>query len=78
MRGDVTKSQTGYVFIVNGGASLSRLMNWSHEKGARHFLRRYHYVRDTVDTGEIKLIKVHTDKNLADAVSKALLEKRFK
>nr|GEY13579.1 hypothetical protein [Tanacetum cinerariifolium] len=26
-------------------------------KGARHFLRRYHYVREQVETGEIKLIK---------------------
>nr|GFC22108.1 hypothetical protein [Tanacetum cinerariifolium] len=30
-------------------------------KGTRHFLRRYHYVREQVETGEIKLIKVHTD-----------------
>ncbi|GJW21543.1 hypothetical protein Tco_0032165 [Tanacetum coccineum] len=37
-------------------------------KGARHFLRRYHYVREQVESGEIKLIKVHTDKNLADAL----------
>nr|GEW86716.1 putative retrotransposon protein [Tanacetum cinerariifolium] len=35
-------------------------------KGARHFLRRYHYVQEQVETGEIKLIKVHTDDNLAD------------
>nr|GFB75062.1 retrotransposon protein, putative, Ty1-copia subclass [Tanacetum cinerariifolium] len=41
-------------------------------KGAKHFLRRYHYVREQVESGEIKLIKVHTDKNLADAFTKAL------
>nr|GFB03379.1 hypothetical protein [Tanacetum cinerariifolium] len=41
-------------------------------KGARHFLRRYHYVREQVKTGEIKLIKVHTDDNLADPFTKAL------
>nr|GEV64879.1 hypothetical protein [Tanacetum cinerariifolium] len=32
----------------------------------------YHYVREQVESGEIKLIKVHTDKNLADAFTKAL------
>nr|GFB01506.1 retrotransposon ribonuclease H [Tanacetum cinerariifolium] len=37
-----------------------------------HFLRRYHYVRQQVETGEIKLIKVHTDDNLADHFIKAL------
>nr|GFC41243.1 retrotransposon protein, putative, Ty1-copia subclass [Tanacetum cinerariifolium] len=41
-------------------------------KSAKHFLRRYHYVRDQVETGEIKLIKVHTDDNLADLFTKAL------
>ncbi|GKG05067.1 hypothetical protein Tco_0315454, partial [Tanacetum coccineum] len=41
-------------------------------KGARHFLCRYHYVREQVESGEIKLIKVHTNKNLADAFTKAL------
>nr|GEY09729.1 putative retrotransposon protein [Tanacetum cinerariifolium] len=38
----------------------------------QHFLRRYHYVREQVETGEIKLIKVHTDDNLADPFTKAL------
>ncbi|GJR89956.1 putative RNA-directed DNA polymerase [Tanacetum coccineum] len=127
---DDTKSQTGYVFVVNGGAvdwkskkqttiamhatqseymaaseaameavwirkfvedlgvmpSISKPINmycdnsaaiiFANEpgvmKGARHFLRRYHYVREQVESGEIKLIKVHTDKNLADAFTKAL------
>nr|GFA99294.1 hypothetical protein [Tanacetum cinerariifolium] len=41
-------------------------------KGARHFLRRYHYVREQVETGEIKLIKVHTYDNLADPFTKSL------
>nr|GEX82858.1 hypothetical protein [Tanacetum cinerariifolium] len=41
-------------------------------KGARHFLPRYHYVRELVETGEFKLIKVHTDDNLADPFTKAL------
>nr|GFC19815.1 hypothetical protein [Tanacetum cinerariifolium] len=41
-------------------------------KGAKHFLRIYHYIREQVESGEIKLIKVHTDKNLVDAFTKAL------
>nr|GFA00129.1 hypothetical protein [Tanacetum cinerariifolium] len=41
-------------------------------KGARHFLQRYHYIREQVETGEIKLIKVHIDDNLVDPFTKAL------
>ncbi|GKC98519.1 retrotransposon protein, putative, ty1-copia subclass [Tanacetum coccineum] len=118
---DDTKSQTGYVFIVNGGAvdwkskkqttiamhatqseymaaseaameavwirkfvgdlgnmycDNSAAIIFANEpgvmKGARHFLRRYHYVREQVESGEIKMIKVYTDKNLADSFTKAL------
>nr|GFA51655.1 hypothetical protein [Tanacetum cinerariifolium] len=126
---DDTKSQTCYIFVVNGGAvdrkskkqttiamhsaqaeyvaaskavmeavwmrkfvgdlgvmpSINKPINmycdnsaaiiFANEpgimKGARHFLRRYHYVREQVETGEIKLIKVHTDDNLADPFTTA-------
>ncbi|GJR52885.1 retrotransposon protein, putative, ty1-copia subclass [Tanacetum coccineum] len=127
---DDTKSQTGYVFVVNGGAvdwkskkqttiamsatqaeymaaseaameavwirkfvgdlgvmpSIKKPIDMYCDnsaaiifandsgvmKGARHFLRRYHYVREQVESGEIKILKVHTDDNLADPFTKAL------
>ncbi|GJW68638.1 retrotransposon protein, putative, ty1-copia subclass [Tanacetum coccineum] len=127
---DDTKSQTGYVFVVNGGAldwkskkqtmiamsaaqaeymavseaameavwirkfvrdlgvmpSIKEPINMYCDnsaaiifandsgimKGARHFLRRYHFVREQVESGEIKILKVHTDDNLADPFTKAL------
>ncbi|GJY82198.1 retrotransposon protein, putative, ty1-copia subclass [Tanacetum coccineum] len=90
----ITKSQTGYVFVVNGGAvdwkskkqttiamhaTQSEYMAAS-EAAMKRLIRKffedlgviYHYVREQVESGEIKLIKVHTDKNLADAFTKAL------
>nr|GEW62711.1 retrotransposon protein, putative, Ty1-copia subclass [Tanacetum cinerariifolium] len=33
---------------------------------------KFHYVRECVDTGKIKMVKVHTDDNLADPFTKAL------
>nr|GFC47862.1 retrotransposon protein, putative, Ty1-copia subclass [Tanacetum cinerariifolium] len=127
---DDTKSQTGYVFVVNGGAvnwkgkkqttiamhsaqaenvaaleaameavwirkfvadlgvmpSINKHINmycdnsaaiiFANEpgimKGARHYLKSYHYVQEQVETGKIKLIKVHTDDNLVDPFTKAL------
>nr|GEX17015.1 hypothetical protein [Tanacetum cinerariifolium] len=42
------------------------------QKGARHFKRKYHYVRECIETGEIDIVKVHTDDNLADPFTKAL------
>ncbi|GKA73141.1 hypothetical protein Tco_0779357 [Tanacetum coccineum] len=127
---DDTKSQTGYAFVLNGGAVdwksskqstttmsateaeyiaaseawleavwirkfISRLgiaptinepikmfcdnsdaLHFANElgvrKGARHYHRRYHYVRECIELGEIKLLKVHTDDNLSDPFTKAL------
>ncbi|GJU13414.1 hypothetical protein Tco_1135810 [Tanacetum coccineum] len=114
---DDTKSQTGYVFILNGGAvdwksskqsttamsatkseyiaaleaamepvwirkfisglgivptineplnmycDNSTAVHYANEpgvqKGARHYHRRYHYVRECVELGKIKILKVH-------------------
>ncbi|GJU88866.1 retrotransposon protein, putative, ty1-copia subclass [Tanacetum coccineum] len=42
--------------------------------GARHYHRRYHYVRESIALGEIRFLKVHTDDNLADPFTKALLK----
>nr|GEX70985.1 hypothetical protein [Tanacetum cinerariifolium] len=42
------------------------------QKGARHFMRKYHYVRECIETGKIDIVKVHTDDNLADPFTKAL------
>ncbi|GJU75837.1 hypothetical protein Tco_1272907 [Tanacetum coccineum] len=41
------------------------------QKGTRHYHRRYHYVRECIELGEI-LLKVHTDDNLTDPFTKAL------
>nr|GFA58927.1 putative retrotransposon protein [Tanacetum cinerariifolium] len=127
---DDTKSQTGYVFTLNGGAvvwksskqsttaqhaveaeyiaaakaakeavwirkfvdelgvvpsnnyhiemncdnttAISMAKETGIMKGARHFQKKFHYVRECVETGKIEMVKVHTDDNLADPFTKAL------
>ncbi|GKE14678.1 hypothetical protein Tco_1422255 [Tanacetum coccineum] len=87
---DDTKSQTGYVFVLNGGA-----INWkstkqstttmsfteaeyiaaaeaSMEAGARHFQRKYHYIHEVIQEGEIVLKKVHTYDNIANPFTKPM------
>ncbi|GJY54293.1 retrotransposon protein, putative, ty1-copia subclass [Tanacetum coccineum] len=43
----------------------------------RHYQRRYHYVRECVELGEIRILKVHTDNNLADPFTKALSNRKL-
>ncbi|GJW22936.1 hypothetical protein Tco_0033558 [Tanacetum coccineum] len=42
------------------------------KRGARHYHRRYHYVRERIELGKINLLKVYTNDNLADPFTKAL------
>ncbi|GJW77921.1 hypothetical protein Tco_0139603 [Tanacetum coccineum] len=41
-------------------------------KGARHFQRKYHYIREVIQEGEIVLNKVNTDDNVADPFTKPM------
>ncbi|GJT11916.1 retrotransposon protein, putative, ty1-copia subclass [Tanacetum coccineum] len=132
---DDTKSQTGYVFVLNGGAvdwksskqsttamsateseyiaaseavmeavwirkfisglgivpTINEPLNMYYDnsavvyyanepgiqRGARHYHRRYHYVRECVVLGEIRILKVHTDNNLADPFTKVLSNRKL-
>ncbi|GKF90000.1 hypothetical protein Tco_0263963, partial [Tanacetum coccineum] len=42
------------------------------QKGARHYHRRYHYVRESIEQGEIRFLKVHTYDYLAAPFTKVL------
>ncbi|GKE97853.1 hypothetical protein Tco_0021204 [Tanacetum coccineum] len=132
---DDTKSQTGYVFILNGGVvdwksskrsttamsttetesiatseaameavwirkfilglgivptinepirmfcDNSAALHFANEpgvqKGAIHYHRRYHYVRESIALGEIRFLKVYTDDHLVDPFTKALSKGMF-
>ncbi|GJY18532.1 retrotransposon protein, putative, ty1-copia subclass, partial [Tanacetum coccineum] len=132
---DDTKSQTGYVFVLNGGAvdwksskqsttamsateseyiaaseaameavwirkfisglgivptineplnmycDNSAAVHYANEpgiqRGARHYHRRYHYVCECVELGEIRILKFHTDNNLVDPFIKALSNRKL-
>ncbi|GJZ16009.1 retrotransposon protein, putative, ty1-copia subclass [Tanacetum coccineum] len=36
------------------------------QKGAKHFRQKYHFIREVIQEGDIRIRKVHTDNNLAD------------
>nr|GEW92498.1 hypothetical protein [Tanacetum cinerariifolium] len=41
-------------------------------KGARHFRAKVHYLRETIEMGDVRIEKVNIDDNLADPFTKAL------
>ncbi|GJW77304.1 hypothetical protein Tco_0138986 [Tanacetum coccineum] len=66
-----TKNESINMFCDNSAALL--IANEPGvQRGARHYHRRYYYVRKCIELGKINLLKVHTDDNLADPYTKAL------
>ncbi|GKB87279.1 retrotransposon protein, putative, ty1-copia subclass [Tanacetum coccineum] len=46
----------------------------SIQKGAKHFRRKYHFICEVIQEGDIRILKVHTDNNLADPLTKPIEE----
>ncbi|GJY98775.1 putative retrotransposon protein [Tanacetum coccineum] len=42
------------------------------QKGAKHFRRKYHFIREVIQEDDIRILKVHTDNNLADPITKPM------
>ncbi|GJS60092.1 retrotransposon protein, putative, ty1-copia subclass [Tanacetum coccineum] len=94
MDADTLRTQTGYVFVLNGGAidwksikqsifatsstdveyiaAFNASKDHGITKGARHFRAKVHYLRETIEMGDVKIEKVDTEDNLADPFTKAL------
>ncbi|GJX86318.1 retrotransposon protein, putative, ty1-copia subclass [Tanacetum coccineum] len=78
-------SGLGIVPTINEPSNMycdnSTVIHYANEpgvqRGARHYHRRYHYVRECVELGEIRILKVHTDNNLADPFTKALSNRKL-
>nr|GEW38757.1 hypothetical protein [Tanacetum cinerariifolium] len=58
--------------FCNNSAALHFANEPRVQRGARHYHRRYHYVRESIALDEIRFLKVHTDDNLADLFTKGL------
>ncbi|KAK1424407.1 hypothetical protein QVD17_19736 [Tagetes erecta] len=64
------------IYIDNTAAMFITANPVQHSK-TKHIEIRYHFLRDNSEKGLIILIKVHTDKQLADLFTKSFLSGRF-
>ncbi|KAL8105476.1 hypothetical protein AgCh_029316 [Apium graveolens] len=61
----------------NNGAIAQVKEPRSHSR-TKHILRRYHLLREINERGDIHICKVHTNDNVADPLTKALLQQKQK
>ena len=52
--------------------------NQVHHARTKHIDVRYHFLRDVIEEGDISLMKVHTNKNPADMLTKVVTGSKFK
>ena len=64
------------MFCDNSGAVANSKEPRSHKK-AKHIERKYHLIRDIVQRGDVMVVKIASEKNLADPFTKALPQKSF-
>ena len=62
------RDNQGSIFIAS---------NAVQEKWTKHIDIHYHYIREVVESGKVKLFFVQTDQNLADMFTKNLSRDKF-
>ncbi|GAB2295500.1 hypothetical protein Dimus_038360 [Dionaea muscipula] len=64
------------VYCDNNGPIAQAMEPRSHQK-SKHVLRRYHFIREIVERGDVNIKRVDTDDNIADPFTKALSQQKF-
>lgn len=52
--------------------------NPTHQEKTKHIDIRQYFARNEVPKGTVKMVKIHTDENLADALTKVVLVAKFR
>ncbi|KAI3704593.1 hypothetical protein L1987_74818 [Smallanthus sonchifolius] len=63
------------ILCDNTGAIAQAKEPRSHHK-AKHIQRKFHYIREIVERGDIVISKVDTDQNLADPFTKPMTQEK--
>ena len=80
LRGLVTElgvPQAATMVFSDSQSAIHLTKNDAYHSKTKHISVKYHYVRDTVATGEIVIRKVHTSENLTDMLTKSLPIAKF-
>ncbi|XP_048427898.1 uncharacterized mitochondrial protein AtMg00810-like [Pyrus x bretschneideri] len=72
---DDMKSTSGYAF--NLGSAMAITKYHVHHHKTRHINKRFHFIRDALQDGEIDLLYCKTEEQTADIFTKALARDQF-
>lgn len=64
--------QNEYPLYCDSQSAMDLAKNAIFHSRIKHIDIRYHYIRELIKIGEMKLQKIHTYKNLADMLTKSV------
>ncbi|CAL2247251.1 unnamed protein product [Prunus armeniaca] len=71
-------SKVGVTTILcDNTSAIAITKNLMHHHKTRHINRRFHFIRDALQNGEIDLLYCKTEEQIADIFTKALVRDRF-
>ncbi|GJS67135.1 retrotransposon protein, putative, ty1-copia subclass [Tanacetum coccineum] len=72
LRGVMSSNKRPMEMLCDNEPALAIASDPEILKGARHFQKKYHYIHEVIQEGEIVLKKVHTDDNVANPFTKSM------
>ena len=76
--GDFGERQEVVDIFCDSSSALSLAKHQVFHERSKHIDVRMHFVRDEVQKGEVRMVKVSTNHNAADMLTKPLPAKKFK
>lgn len=65
------------IILMDNMAAIALAKNPVHHDRSKHIVVKYHFTRECVERGDIELVQIGTDEQLADTFTKALSRLRF-
>ena len=74
---DYSVRYTKIPILCDNTSAINLSKNLIHRSRSKHIEIKHHFIRDHVQKGEIELIFIDTENQLADIFTKPLVEDRF-
>ncbi|KAK4286499.1 hypothetical protein QN277_003048 [Acacia crassicarpa] len=69
--------QDRYKLRCDNQSAIHLAKNSTYHSRTKHIDVRYHWIRDVIENGELELVKVHTNLNWSDMMTKSVIAKKF-
>jgi len=73
----VPEMDKAITLYCDNSAAISNTKETRNHKRTKHIDRKYHIIREAVEDGIVDVVKINTEDNLADPLTKTLVTKKF-